>query len=220
MSVNGVTNSSQTYESNNTAKTKSSQSQAANDASSSQDSTAAVYEKSDQAASTTKLYKTDTATVERLKAEADKRYHNLRGLVEKMMLKQGQTYTDSTDIYSVLREGKVQVNPETSAQAKKDIADDGYWGVNQTSDRMLSFAKALAGGDPSKADELINAVKKGFEEATKSWGDALPDICKKTMDETIKKMEAWRDGKEGSDSMSNAAANSFQNQAATKAVAE
>ena len=70
--------------------------------------------------------------------------HTLTG---EMLLKQGQTLTDATDIYALLREGKLEVDPEVKAQAQKDIAEDGYWGVEQTSERLLSFAKALAGGD-------------------------------------------------------------------------
>ena len=79
-------------------------------------------------------------------------------------------------------------------KAQKDIADDGYWGVEQTSDRLVSMAQALSGGDTSKADTLIAAIKKGFDEATEAWGDKLPDICQKTIDAAVKKMEAWRDG--------------------------
>ena len=88
----------------------------------------------------------------------------------------------------------IQADPATIEQAQKDIADDGYWGVEQTSDRLVSMAQALSGGDTSKADTLIAAIKKGFDEATEAWGDKLPDICQKTIDAAVKKMEAWRDG--------------------------
>ncbi|HKL80197.1 MAG TPA: hypothetical protein VJ888_07145 [Mobilitalea sp.] len=154
---------------------------------------AAVYEKSDNTKENKKVYKRDTATIDRLIDEAEKRSQSLRNLVEKMLLKQGETFDDSTDIYALLRGGKVQVDPETRAQAQRDIAEDGYWGVTQTSDRLVSFAKALTGGDPSKADEMIDAVKKGFGEATKTWGGDLPGISRNTMDAAIEKLEDWRD---------------------------
>ena len=38
---------------------------------------------------------------------------------------------------------------------------NGYWGVEKTSDRILDFAKALAGNDPSKAQKLLDAFKEG-----------------------------------------------------------
>lgn len=217
MSVNGITNSSQTYDSRGTTRTKG-QSSAVEQAKN-MDETAAVYEKSEQTTGSKKVYKTDSATVERMIAEAEKRQESLRSLIQKMMAKQGQTFTDATDIYSLLREGKVAVDPETRAQAQKDIAEDGYWGVEQTSERILSFAKALSGSDPTKADGLITAVKKGFEEAAKAWGGELPDICKRTYDTAIKKLEAWRDGKDSDTGMSNAAADSIKGQAAASAIA-
>jgi hypothetical protein len=195
MGVNGITNATKTYDNNGTSKTRANSKQEEVNQKE-QDDTAAVYEKSDQQPEDKKIYKPDTATIERMKAEADRRTQNLRNLVEKLLTKQGQTVDDATDIYALLREGKVQVDSQTKDQAQKDIAEDGYWGVEQTSERILSFAKALSGGDPSKADELIDAVKKGLKEATKTWGGDLPDLCSKTIDTAIGKLEAWRDGKE------------------------
>jgi hypothetical protein len=86
------------------------------------------------------------------------------------------------------------VDADTIAQAKKDISEDGYWGVEQTSDRLVAMAQALSGGDSSKADELISAIQKGFEQATKAWGEDLPDICKQTIDAATEKLTNWRDG--------------------------
>ncbi|MDF2952323.1 MAG: hypothetical protein K0S18_1906, partial [Anaerocolumna sp.] len=154
---------------------------------------AAVYEKSSEAnkEKDKKIYKQDTATIAQLKADADRRSQQLRNLVRKMLLEQGEKL-DDTDMYRLLREGKVPVDAATAAQAAEDINENGYWGINQTSERLVSFAKALSGGDPSKADEMIEAVKKGFEEATKAWGDDLPEISQKTLDATLQKLEDWK----------------------------
>lgn len=194
MSVNGISNVNQTYENKSSAKTKSNQTERPEQTKSSEDTAAAIYEKSEPSSDTKKIYTRDQVTVDRLRSEADRRTQSLRDLVQKLLVAQGETYTDSTDIYSLLREGKVQVDDETRLQAQKDIAKDGYWGVEQTSNRMVEFAKALSGGDTSKANDLIDAVKKGFEEATKAWGGDLPEISKRTMDSAISKLEAWRDG--------------------------
>ncbi len=194
MSVNGITNVSQRYGSGSVTKSDG-RTGKSNDAAKQED-VAAVYEKGGQVTEETTVYKQDTATIDRLKAEADRRNQSLRELVLRLISKQGQTVDDATDIYTLLREGKVDVDPETKAQAQKDISEDGYWGVKQTSERICSFAKALAGGDPSKADELIEAVKKGFDEAAKAWGGELPDICQQTYNSAISKLEAWRDGKD------------------------
>lgn len=151
----------------------------------------AIYEKSDTETNQKVTYKQDIATIDKLKAEADKRNASLRNLVEKMLLKQGITFDDA-NMYQLLREGKLEVPEDVKQQAAQDISEDGYYGVTQTSDRLVSFAKALTGGDPSKADEMIAAVKKGFEEATKTWGGTLPDICSQTIDTTIAKLEEWK----------------------------
>lgn len=194
MSVNGISNVNSSYENKSAAKTKTNSSSQAEQAKTPENSTAAVYEKSEQSTETKKIYSRDQVTIDRLKADADRRTQGLRDLVRKLLLAQGETFTDSTDIYSLLREGKVQVDEDTRLQAQKDVAEDGYWGVEQTSDRMVDFAKALSGGDKSKANDLIDAVKKGFDEATKAWGGDLPEISKRTMDSAISKLEAWRDG--------------------------
>jgi hypothetical protein len=220
MGVNGINGVTQSYESKSTDKAKANQNKTDDKVKQKEaDNTAAVYEKNDAAADNKKVYQRDSATIDRLVAESEKRSQALRDLVRKMLLKQGETFTDATDIYALLREGKVEAAPEVRAQAQKDIAEDGYWGVEQTSERLYSFAKALTGGDTSKADEMIEAVKKGYEEATKAWGGDLPEISKKTLDAAIKKIEAWRDGKEDNADMASSASKTFQSQAANEALA-
>jgi hypothetical protein len=157
-------------------------------------SVAVSYEKSTETETDTtkQLYKPDNDLIQKLKTDAENRSAQLRTLVEQMLTKQGKAFTDSTNIWDMLRKGEVDVDPETAAQAKEDISEDGYWGVKQTSERLVSFAKALTGGDPSKADEMIEAFKKGYEQATKSWGGDLPSICKETYDSTIQQLNDWK----------------------------
>lgn len=186
MNVNGVYRSN-SYESKvNSQKTK----EVPNQKEGNQNQSAAIYEKGE--INTHKAsYPQDTATIARLKADMERREQQLHDLVRKMLLKQGQTF-ESIDIYHLLREGKVEIDPETAKQAKEDISEKGYWGIEQTSERLVSFAKALAGGDPDKADEMIAAVRKGYEEAAKAWGGELPEICKQTIETTIEKLNAWK----------------------------
>ncbi|MBO4415461.1 MAG: hypothetical protein J5824_05705, partial [Lachnospiraceae bacterium] len=100
---------------------------------------AAVFEKgSNDADKIVKEHKVDQETIDRLKAEADERHAQLKGLVEKLLLKQGGTFDVSQGLANAYR--KLEVDQETMEQAQKDIAEDGYWGVEQTSDRILDFA--------------------------------------------------------------------------------
>lgn len=151
--------------------------------------TAVVYEKS--SVSKTGSTKSNPAIVAQMKADAEARTAQLQSLVEKMISKQGQTLGKADDMWSFLAKGNFKADPETIAQAKKDVAEDGYWGAEQTSERILSFAKALAGDDPDKAEELLNAFKKGFKQATGAWGGELPSLCSDTYDLVEKKFNEW-----------------------------
>lgn len=144
----------------------------------------------------TEYVKKNSALIQKLKEDSDARVNQLRGIVEKMMQQQGAAIGKADDIWSFLAKGDFTVTPEVKAQAQADIAEDGYWGVKQTSDRILDFAKALSGNNPEKADLLLDAFKKGFKEATGAWGDELPEISQKTYDAVLEKFEAWKNGTE------------------------
>ena len=186
-SVNSTTNS---YQTGTASKTTSTDKTTTSDKA----ETGVVYEKSSQTDKDTVTKKTDYAMVAKLKADAEQRTSQLRSLVEKMMTKQGTAIANADSMWSFLADGNFTVDEETQKQAQADIAEDGYWGVEQTSDRILDFAKALSGNDPEKADLLIDAFKKGFEDATKSWGKDLPDISQRTYDAVLEKFDKWKNG--------------------------
>lgn len=154
-----------------------------------------VYEKS-SSTKNTGYVKKNSAVIKKLQADADARIAQMRGIVEQMMTKQGSAIGKADSMWRFLADGNFTVSADVKAQAQKDIADDGYWGVEQTSDRIVDFAKALSGGDSEKADKMIEAFKKGFEQATKSWGKTLPDISQRTYDAVMKKFDAWKNGTE------------------------
>jgi len=193
--VNGVTSSqvSAAYSAYSSAskvnKSADSSATASDTAASSADSVAATYEPSAEGTKAAKTYTQNTELVNQLKMDAETRTQNLQSLVQKLMSQQATTYGNATDIWSFLREGNFTVDAETKAQAQADIAEDGYWGVNQTSDRIVSFATALTGGDPDKLDSMIEAFKKGYAQAEKTWGGKLPEISQKTYDAVLEKFE-------------------------------
>lgn len=156
--------------------------------------TGVIYEKNTKPADSAVTKKTDFKMVEKLKADAEARTAQLRSLVEKMMTQQGSAIGKADSMWKFLAKGDFTVDAATKAQAQADIAEDGYWGVEQTSDRILDFAKALSGNDPDKADMLLDAFKKGFKEATKSWGKQLPDISQRTYDAVVDKFDKWKNG--------------------------
>ena len=158
--------------------------------------TAATYEKSSDADRVSSKGTDRSAIIAKMKADAEEQKARLFDVVRQSIAKQGQTIGLADDMWKFLANGNFTVDEETKKQAQADIAEDGYWGVEQTSDRILDFAKALSGGDASKAEELLDAFKKGFNEATKAWGKKLPDISQKTYDAVLKKFETWKNGED------------------------
>lgn len=150
----------------------------------------AVYEKSEDGAkkatySVNKMSADDRAAlVKQLKADQESRKQSLVNIVHSMMGKQADAYAKAggdDSMWRFLAGGDYKVDSATRAQARRDIAEDGYWGVKQTSQRLFDFASALAGDNVEKMKEMQAAMEKGFRLATKSWGRELPGICGDTM---------------------------------------
>ena len=185
MSVNGITSTSTAYEAYQASQpVKTNTETAAANVTATED-VAAVYEpskESETSKSQSVNYAQNTELVNKLKADAEAHTQQLQNIVQQLMTKQGQTYNTANDIWKFLASGNFTVDAATKEQAQKDIAEDGYWGVEQTSDRIIDFAKALTGGDPSKIEDMREAFKKGYEQAEKTWGGELPEISKKTYD--------------------------------------
>ena len=159
-------------------------------------STGVIYEKGSSDKSSSSQKTQNSALIAKMKADSDSRISQLRGIEEQMMSNQGAAIGKADDMWSFLAGGNFTVSADVKAQAQADIAEDGYWGVNQTSDRILDFAKALSGNDKSKAQELADAFKKGFDQATKAWGGKLPDISQQTYDKVLEKFDSWMNGED------------------------
>ena len=41
---------------------------------------------------------------------------------------------------------------------------------------------------------MMESLEKGYKQATKAWGEDLPEICQDTVDAAKKKMEDWKNG--------------------------
>lgn len=133
-------------------------------------------------------YKPNAALVQALKDEQAANQERFINMMKSMLNKQGKVFGESTDY---------TVSEEVQAAAKEAISEDGYWGVKQTSERMVSFAKALVGGDPSRVGEMRDAFIKGYEAAAKAWGGALPSIAQETYDASMKLFDEWeKEGKQ------------------------
>jgi len=166
-----------------------------------------VYEKSQSSEkkatySINKMSAEDRAAlVQQLKDDQAARKQSFLDMVTQMFQGQGKTFatanaTDSEDsIWKMLASGNFTVDAATKAQAQQDISEDGYWGINQTSQRLFDFAMALAGDDVDKMKEMQQAMEKGFKQATGTWGKDLPEISSKTFDAANKLFEDYYNSK-------------------------
>jgi anti-sigma28 factor (negative regulator of flagellin synthesis) len=81
-----------------------------------------------------------------------------------------------------------QLTPE---EAQKLVGEDGYFGVEKTSQRLADIAIGAAGGDVSKLDVMKKGLEQGLAGAKKAFGNWLPDISYATYDAAVKKLDAW-----------------------------
>lgn len=189
MDINKITSAASDYTYTSKSKATSTEDKTVSD------DTAAVYEKSTSSGQDS--YKVNNAElISQMQSDLESRTNQLQQLVSNMMTKQGNSYGTANDMWQFLASGDYTVTADVKAQAQKDTAEDGYWGATQTSDRILDFAKALSGGDSSKAEELRAAFEKGYKQATNTWGGELPSLCKDTYDQVMKKFDDWANGTE------------------------
>ena len=147
-----------------------------------------AYQSYSNTTSTAK-YSTDTELVEKLKSDAEMRTENFQNMVRELFSKQVNLFGQSESIWRFLASNEYTVDAATKTQATEAISENGYYGVEQTSDRIIAFANALTGGDPSKIESMKEAFEKGYKQAEKTWGGTLPDICKQTFDAVLTKFD-------------------------------
>lgn len=163
---------------------------------------AAVYEKSDPSTAKTETTYTKKATLSDISRQVELKMASFRAVVEKLVaaqqVKTGQAQGLSYDEIIAKYDGHLknffqtlEADPATRLQAQQEISEDGFWGVKQTSERILSMAKSLSGGDPSKIALLRKAIEDGFAAAEKAWGGELPEISRQTREAVMKGLDDW-----------------------------
>ncbi len=157
MNVTGATSTASTYTGYQDTKAKTEESAKVDETKKAEES-AAVYEKSKEPE------KKATYSINKMSKE------DRAALVQQFKL---------ADLFSA--DNLKNVSAADIAQAQKDVSEDGYWGVKQTSQRLFDFAAALAGDDVETRKEMQEAMEKGFKKAAKAWGGELPGICQDTM---------------------------------------
>jgi len=125
------------------------------------------------------------ALVEKLKADQEARAEQFRNLIKDMLLGQAKSFSisvNSEDIWKFLAKGEYEVDEETRKKAQEEISEEGYYGIENTAQRIFEFASALAGDDKDRMKLMQEAFAKGFGQAEELWGGELPEISQKTKD--------------------------------------
>lgn len=111
----------------------------------------------------------------------------LRDLVARTLQEQGATFR------LTINGVEKGIEDLTQDEARELIAEDGYFGVEQTSERIVEFAIGMAGGDPGRLDAILQGIDQGFREAEKAFGGTLPEISYQTYDAIRQKLDQWRE---------------------------
>lgn len=131
----------------------------------------------------------DSVTIDELKRESEKAHSHLIRLVQEMLKRQGKS------LANLAPDETVKVDETARQEAAAMIGPDGPYGVEAVSNRLVDFAKAVSGGDRSKAGALRSAIEQGFKEAEKILG-GLPQISQDTYKRTMEKFDAWANGED------------------------
>jgi len=138
------------------------------------------------------VYAKDPATLERLWNETNHVFDAVRKLVASAI---GRDDASGQGFWAIRAGGTFKLSEADRAQAEELISEDGFFGVNKTTARIMDFAKALVGENASESDikNMRAAVQKGFDEVARLFGgfNKLPDVTKQTYDAIMKAFDEW-----------------------------
>lgn len=99
------------------------------------------------------------------------------------------TQADTFKLSDIGYNGK-PIGELTQDEAKALVADDGFFGIAQTSQRIADFVLMGAGDDAQKLKAGRSGMLQGFKEAEAMWGEKLPEISYTTMQKALEMVDA------------------------------
>lgn len=79
----------------------------------------------------------------------------------------------------------------TQDEAKALVADDGFFGIDKTAQRLSDFVINGAGDNESLLREGRAGLLEGMRQAEEMWGSELPEISQKTMQKAIETIDSY-----------------------------
>lgn len=131
---------------------------------------------------TDSAYKTAAKSVTQMKNEA------MKEMVEQTIT--GQTTQKKPSSGSLV--GDIISKAYAAAEATSKDSED-YWGAEATAERIFTFAKTLADGNPEMFETMKNAFLTGFSQAegVKGGKGKLPGVCYETYSKVMDKFDKW-----------------------------
>ncbi|MCL2227648.1 MAG: hypothetical protein FWB97_08490 [Oscillospiraceae bacterium] len=117
----------------------------------------------------------------------------IRRLVRSLV---GQTDASGQGFWAARADGvNFQLSEAERAEAQQMIGEDGFFGVQQTTDRIMDFARALVGSGASEEqiESMRAAVQEGFDQVAQMFGgfDNLPEVTRNTHAAIMEAFDNW-----------------------------
>lgn len=93
------------------------------------------------------------------------------------------------DLATLTYNGK-PLSEVSQEEAQALVAEDGYFGVSKTAQRIADFVITGGGEDLARLQTGREGVLSGFKEAEQLWGGKLPEISYQTLNKTLELIDA------------------------------
>jgi hypothetical protein len=101
----------------------------------------------------------------------------------------GKSENENFNLANTGYEGK-PITELSQEEATDLVSEEGFFGINKTSQRVADFVLNFSGNDLEKLEKGREGIVRGFEEAKKMWGGDLPEISYKTQNRTLELIDA------------------------------
>ena len=134
----------------------------------------------------------DPDAIRRLWSETNEATDSIRRLIQSLL---GTQDANGQGFWANRALGNVQVSEADRARAQELISEDGFFGVRQTTERIMNFAKALVGEDasPEAIERMRTAVQRGFDDVARMFGgfNRLPQVSQDTHTAIMAAFDEW-----------------------------
>lgn len=155
-----------------------------------------------------KYYDYDKSTVDKLIAESNSKISAFKEMLQTLLAKQadrngGVISSEKTGMEALLEnatvgeDGMVHFNREdVEAAGLGEFDENGYWGVEQTAQRIFDMAIAFAGNDENLLAKMKSSISQAFGEVEDLFGGEgkLPDVSYRTRDRINEMFEEYENG--------------------------